>query len=40
MTLLAIANHLDGGRLRSYFANDPFVHRALPLVAAERYPLD
>jgi hypothetical protein len=40
MILLSVANRLDGGRLRSWFAADPLVARALPLVAGEEFPLD
>jgi hypothetical protein len=40
MILLAAANHLDGGRLRSYFSADPIVAPALPMLASEEFPLD
>lgn len=38
MILVALANHLAGGAIQQRFAADPIVQRALPLLAAERFP--
>jgi len=37
MTLIAIANHLRGGRIQKRFAADPIVARAVSVVAVERF---
>jgi len=37
MTFLALANHLGSGALREWFAGDPIVARALPLLVHERF---
>ncbi len=37
MTLVALANHLTGGRIPARFAADPLVARALPVLSTERF---
>ena len=37
MILIALANHLRDGVIQKYFAADPIMQRALPLLSAERF---
>ena len=37
MILIALANYLRDGVIQKYFAADPIIQRALPLLEAERF---